>query len=352
VSSTTSRRQIFVYAPPGTAPIDADELTSAATLLAEDERATCLVIEHLGTRSRDHTEELGWADVVDRVSQLELLLRLRERQDASVEKSMSGVVHLSEERRLQVVAIASSRRLVYVRAAFVSNLGEDVSEPSLADTESFRVAILRKLQKPLYEVSADAADEAFRLSLQESSVGFINSELEVLSVAAGDAICTVDSGQVRTLITRLFETRRWLRQAATVATVIGDEALLQKIEVAVGDVDALGSLLSSTLLGDLFSLSETEAKNRAQQEARQRQLAERQSAAAHGREQRLARYIAALVLPTLWLTFWAAKPAPEWKGAGAIVLVLGGCLPIACLGYVLAAVFYRGIKTHDEGGEK
>lgn len=179
---------------------------------------------------------------------------------------------------------------------------------------------------------------ALRRAVAAEARARVTMELEELTNLASSFMSATPSGQQDSgLFIRLVAFRSRQRQLLTITARLGGDAdnglrLADDapfLENSISDVDALGAFVANFQLLHLH---------------RQGQEAERVTVK---RNQDLSRLAAALVLPTIWVTFWSTKAAPdqlwarplnEWPGLSTVLL---GTLLVAVAAWFLVPLVLR-----------
>jgi ABC-type anion transport system duplicated permease subunit len=146
---------------------------------------------------------------------------------------------------------------------------------------------------------------------------------------------------VQPLLQNLLSQRRFLRSIAAADELSSDRLHLETMDRAIVDLDALGSFMATHLLVKLFKLSEAQRALQDERQEREQAEEQRRTRREQVRDQKLARFVAALAFPAMWISYWSAKVAPEVDVARGVLYVFGGALTIGLGSYVVTSAIFR-----------
>lgn len=322
-------RTLYWISAPGLKTTALDQIR-AQRLLIEEPSSTCLVVECPKSPLSEH--ELGtWrSDLPHRSSDLRFVLGL---PPSARPATVEIYPDLVGDGLVRLFAVTRTDRLLCVTAVNVSEKGgtlaphDPLPELELRATSSPMTDFSIKEPRDDWQELVDPLPRALLTRSADSQSKWTASARELVRVA--------DIDGVRRVIVELVDARsQWARLLRIANRVDGCNSDAEIVSI-LATIDSLNQALASFLSSELLRATQHEAEvERASQRIRSEELA------AFERTQRqrdftLAKYVGAFGVPLFWVTYWASKPAPQWDGWLANLVVVGAALLLAPAAYFI-----------------
>ncbi|NVC25608.1 hypothetical protein E7Z53_19550 [Kocuria salina] len=318
---TTTRNQYWVITSGHISP-HAENLNKASHVISQSPGSGCLAIETT-KHVLPESEITNWKNqLIERHQYLNYLLHIEENPQQDINREFSIDVGADGEVVLYGLISSPLLCLLSLQSLDTGNLStESAIEAGVRQVEASII------EKQTMSNSTDLPSMFREVSEFSRRLAPIQAAQQQASwtIQARDFIINSDLEGIRNFIATLVQRRAEWAQVLRFADQLGDARSRKVSSEALNTIDGLNTSLASLLTAELIRTAQESSR---QERAIQTKLSE----ANRARDYRIARWLAAAVFPTLWLTYWATKPAPDISGLWpniAVILVSIILAPIA-----------------------
>lgn len=315
------------------------EKMRAKRILAEDETAGCIIMEGNHYPINESQVERWPNQLQERYHDLRHMLG-RSLSNPSEPPTPKISIDVGADGEISLYGIISTEKICYITVAAV-NVGEAVENrnPTL-ELRDLEASISDRLTSTV-STTQEPVSDAFADFLLRRTPSRATQLQSTWTREARDFVNKSDLDGIRTFIAELIERRTEWALTLRFADQLDDKPSRAAAIEALGAIDALNTSLASLLTAELIrAAQESDAQDKKAKSAEENLR--------QHRDYRITRWVAAAVLPTLWLTYWASKPAPAWEGLWPNIVIILVTFGLAPAGYIIIGVIAGRISRNEK----